>query len=200
MQCEAVRGIQHVYADTAEMRAGSSANVFTRFTLSFSVFSVISMLAEVTSVRTDSLQLRSRQGCRNCIFRGLHDDNGRAITEVTRANPSGIAEMSGLNFDRKDKKFRVPTETSRTGGGGQERRAVCSDGSVFALQDCRQRFRAVLVEATLKLDEQVKRIGRAVDDSKPYWEARKAARQVHTRAHVLWREPAAAPEVVRQQV
>lgn len=62
----------------------------------------------------------------------------------------------------------------------------------------------MLVEATLKLDEQVKRIGRAVDDSKPYWEARKAARQVHTRTHahthVLWREPAAAPEVIRQRV
>lgn len=46
------------------------------------------------------------------------------------------------------------------------------------MQDCRQRFRAVLVEATFKLDELVKRIGRAVDDSKPYWEARKVARQV----------------------
>ncbi|XP_061738663.1 SH3 domain-binding protein 5-like isoform X4 [Nerophis ophidion] len=46
------------------------------------------------------------------------------------------------------------------------------------LEEFRQRFRAVLVEATLKLDEQVKKIGRAVDDSKPYWEARKVARQV----------------------
>lgn len=46
------------------------------------------------------------------------------------------------------------------------------------MQDCRQRFRAVLVEATVKLDELVKRIGRAVDDSKPYWEARKVAKQV----------------------
>ncbi|XP_064873960.1 SH3 domain-binding protein 5-like isoform X2 [Oncorhynchus nerka] len=46
------------------------------------------------------------------------------------------------------------------------------------LEDCRQRFRAVLVEATVKLDEQVKRIGRAVEDSKPYWEARRVARQV----------------------
>ncbi|KAM9416229.1 SH3 domain-binding protein 5-like [Salvelinus alpinus] len=45
------------------------------------------------------------------------------------------------------------------------------------LEDCRQRFRAVLVEATVKLDEQVKRIGRAVEDSKPYWEARREARQ-----------------------
>ncbi len=41
----------------------------------------------------------------------------------------------------------------------------------------------MLVEATVKLDEQVKRIGRAVDDSKPYWEARKVARQVYTHTH-----------------
>lgn len=47
------------------------------------------------------------------------------------------------------------------------------------VQDFRQRFRAVLVEATVKLDEVLKKIGRAVDDSKPYWEARKVARRVH---------------------
>lgn len=152
----------------------------------------------MTSVGTDSLQLRSRQGCRNCIFRGPHDDDGRAITKVTRANPPGVAEISVLL--QKKQILCSETETSRTIGAGQERRAVCSDRSVFALQDCRQKFRAVLVEATLKLDEQVKRIGRAVDDSKPYWEARKAARQVHTRAHVLWRKPAAAAEVARLRV
>ncbi|KAG7280470.1 hypothetical protein CRUP_033771, partial [Coryphaenoides rupestris] len=45
------------------------------------------------------------------------------------------------------------------------------------LEDYRQRFRAVLVEATVKLDEQTKKIGRAVDESKPYWEARRVARQ-----------------------
>lgn len=59
------------------------------------------------------------------------------------------------------------------------------------MQDFRQRFRAVLVEATVKLDEQVKKIGRAVDDSKPYWEARKVARQVyihHIHTHTLARE------------
>lgn len=54
---------------------------------------------------------------------------------------------------------------------------------LVCVQDCRQRFRAVLVEATVKLDEQVKRIGRAVDDSKPYWEARKVARQVRVHTH-----------------
>lgn len=55
----------------------------------------------------------------------------------------------------------------------------------------------MLVEATLKLDEQVKKIGRAVDDSKPYWEARKAARQVRTRSSEE-AGGAAAPEVVRR--
>lgn len=45
-------------------------------------------------------------------------------------------------------------------------------------QDARQRFRSVLVEATLKLDELLKKIGKAVEDSKPYWEARRVARQV----------------------
>lgn len=50
------------------------------------------------------------------------------------------------------------------------------------LEDCRQRFRAVLVEATVKLDEQEKRIGTAVEDSKPYWEARRVARQAQLEA------------------
>lgn len=45
-------------------------------------------------------------------------------------------------------------------------------------QDSRQKFRSVLVEATVKLDELVKKIGKAVDESKPYWEARRLARQV----------------------
>lgn len=45
-------------------------------------------------------------------------------------------------------------------------------------QDARQKFRSVLVEATVKLDELVKKIGKAVEESKPYWEARRLARQV----------------------
>ncbi|KAG8009774.1 SH3 domain-binding protein 5, partial [Nibea albiflora] len=44
-------------------------------------------------------------------------------------------------------------------------------------QDARQKFRSVLVEATVKLDELVKKIGKAVEESKPYWEARRLARQ-----------------------
>lgn len=58
------------------------------------------------------------------------------------------------------------------------------------LQDARQKFRSVLVEATVKLDELVKKIGKAVEDSKPYWEARRVARQVRWPADV---SPATAP-------
>ncbi|KAK7898612.1 hypothetical protein WMY93_019465 [Mugilogobius chulae] len=65
------------------------------------------------------------------------------------------------------------------------------------LEDYRQRFRAVLVEATLKLDEQMKRIGRAVDDSKPYWEARKVARQAQIEAQKATQEFQRAMEILR---
>ncbi|XP_020788194.1 SH3 domain-binding protein 5 [Boleophthalmus pectinirostris] len=65
------------------------------------------------------------------------------------------------------------------------------------LEDYRQRFRAVLVEATLKLDEQMKRIGRAVDDSKPYWEARKVARQAQIEAQKATQEFQRAVEILR---
>nr|XP_046274170.1 SH3 domain-binding protein 5-like [Scatophagus argus] len=56
------------------------------------------------------------------------------------------------------------------------------------LEDCRQRFHAVLMEATVKLEEQMMRIGRAVDDSKPYWEARKVARQAQIEAQKATQE------------
>uniref|UniRef100_A0A665TB67 SH3 domain-binding protein 5 n=1 Tax=Echeneis naucrates TaxID=173247 RepID=A0A665TB67_ECHNA len=65
------------------------------------------------------------------------------------------------------------------------------------LEDCRQRFRGVLVEATVKLDELVKRIGRAVDDSKPYWEARKVARQAQVEAQKATQEFQRAVEILR---
>ncbi|XP_052328333.1 SH3 domain-binding protein 5-like [Oncorhynchus keta] len=64
------------------------------------------------------------------------------------------------------------------------------------LEDCRQRFRAVLVEATVKLDEQVKRIGRAVEDSKPYWEARRVARQAQLEAQRVTGEFQRAVEIL----
>ncbi|XP_055732575.1 SH3 domain-binding protein 5-like [Salvelinus fontinalis] len=65
------------------------------------------------------------------------------------------------------------------------------------LEDCRQRFRVVLVEATVKLDEQVKRIGRAVEDSKPYWEARREARQAQLEAQRATGEFQRAVEILR---
>ncbi|CAN9503788.1 unnamed protein product [Ophioblennius macclurei] len=65
------------------------------------------------------------------------------------------------------------------------------------LEDCRQKFRAVLVEASVKLDEQAKKIGRAVDDSKPYWEARKVARQAQIKAQKATQEFQRAVEILR---
>lgn len=65
------------------------------------------------------------------------------------------------------------------------------------LEDFRQRFRAVLVEATVKLDEQVKKIGRAVDDSKPYWEARKVARQAQIEDQKATQEFQRSVEILR---
>ncbi|KAL6460453.1 hypothetical protein MHYP_G00304190 [Metynnis hypsauchen] len=65
------------------------------------------------------------------------------------------------------------------------------------LEDSRQRFRAVLVEATIKLDEQVKKIGKAVEDSKPYWEARRVARQAQVEAQRATQEFQRAIEILR---
>ncbi|KPP60273.1 SH3 domain-binding protein 5-like [Scleropages formosus] len=65
------------------------------------------------------------------------------------------------------------------------------------LEDGRQKFRAVLVEATLKLDDQVKKIGRAVEESKPYWEARRAARQAQLEAQRATQDYQRAMEVLR---
>ncbi|XP_034030286.1 SH3 domain-binding protein 5b [Thalassophryne amazonica] len=64
------------------------------------------------------------------------------------------------------------------------------------LQDVRQQFRCVLVEATVKLDEQVKKIGKAVEESKPYWEARRLARQAQLEAHKATQEFHRATEVL----
>ncbi|MBZ3886084.1 SH3 domain-binding protein 5 [Sciurus carolinensis] len=65
------------------------------------------------------------------------------------------------------------------------------------LQDARQKFRSVLVEATVKLDELVKKIGKAVEDSKPYWEARRVARQAQLEAQKATQDFQRATEVLR---
>lgn len=65
------------------------------------------------------------------------------------------------------------------------------------LEDARQTFRSVLVEATVKLGELVKKIGKAVEESKPYWEARKSARQAQLEAQKATQDFQGATEVLR---
>ncbi|XP_007887861.1 SH3 domain-binding protein 5b [Callorhinchus milii] len=65
------------------------------------------------------------------------------------------------------------------------------------LEDARQKFRTVLVEATVKLEELVKKLGKAVDDSKPYWEARRVARQAQLEAQKATQDFQRATEVLR---
>lgn len=65
------------------------------------------------------------------------------------------------------------------------------------LEDSRQKFRAILAEATVKLEEQVKKIGKAVEESKPYWEARRAARQAQVEAQRATQEYQRAIEILR---
>uniref|UniRef100_A0A3P8VQB1 SH3 domain-binding protein 5 n=1 Tax=Cynoglossus semilaevis TaxID=244447 RepID=A0A3P8VQB1_CYNSE len=65
------------------------------------------------------------------------------------------------------------------------------------LEEARQKFRSVLVEATVKLDELVKKIGKAIDESKPYWEARRLARQAQLEAQRCTQDFQRATEVLR---
>ncbi|KAK6326346.1 hypothetical protein J4Q44_G00019910 [Coregonus suidteri] len=64
------------------------------------------------------------------------------------------------------------------------------------LEDARQKFRSVLVAATVKLDELVKKIGKAVEESKPYWEARRVARQAQLEAQRATQDFQRATEVL----
>ncbi|KAM4580047.1 SH3 domain-binding protein 5b [Odontesthes bonariensis] len=65
------------------------------------------------------------------------------------------------------------------------------------VEDARQKFRSVLVEATVKLDELVKKIGKPVEESKPYWEARRLARQAQLEAQTATQDFQRASEVLR---
>ncbi|XP_051999543.1 SH3 domain-binding protein 5-like [Xyrauchen texanus] len=65
------------------------------------------------------------------------------------------------------------------------------------LEDARQKFRSVLVDATLKMDELVKKIGKAVEESKPYWEARRVARQAQLEAQRSTQDFQRATEVLQ---
>ncbi|XP_051922443.1 SH3 domain-binding protein 5b [Hippocampus zosterae] len=66
-----------------------------------------------------------------------------------------------------------------------------------ALEDARQKFRSVLVEATVKLDELLNKIAKSVDESKPYWEARRLARQAQLEAQKSTQDFQRASEVLR---
>lgn len=66
-----------------------------------------------------------------------------------------------------------------------------------ALEDARQKFRSVLLEATGKLDELLKKISKAVDESKPYWEARRLARQAQLEAQAATQDFQRATEVLK---
>ncbi|XP_077382759.1 SH3 domain-binding protein 5b [Festucalex cinctus] len=66
-----------------------------------------------------------------------------------------------------------------------------------ALEDARQKFRSVLVEATVKLDELLNKIGKTVDESKPYWESRRLARQAQLEAQKATQDFQRASEVLR---
>ncbi|XP_070692117.1 SH3 domain-binding protein 5b [Pempheris klunzingeri] len=65
------------------------------------------------------------------------------------------------------------------------------------LEDARQKLRSILVEATVKLDGLVKKIGKAVEESKPYWEARRLARQAQLEAQKATQDFQRATEVLR---
>ncbi|XP_061771381.1 SH3 domain-binding protein 5b [Nerophis ophidion] len=69
--------------------------------------------------------------------------------------------------------------------------------SETALEDARQKFRSVLVEATVKLDELLNKIGKPVDESKPYWEARRLARQTQLEAQKATQDFQRAGEILR---
>uniref|UniRef100_S4R491 SH3 domain-binding protein 5 n=1 Tax=Petromyzon marinus TaxID=7757 RepID=S4R491_PETMA len=65
------------------------------------------------------------------------------------------------------------------------------------LEEARSRFRVVLAEATAKLDEFLKKLGKSVEESKPYWEARRAARQAQVLAQKATQDFQRASEVLR---
>ncbi|XP_077073713.1 SH3 domain-binding protein 5b isoform X2 [Siphateles boraxobius] len=98
--------------------------------------------------------------------------------------------------NRSDEEFESPEEEE----GELEKLNQSTDDinrCETELEDARQKFRSVLVEATLKLDELVKKIGKAVEESKPYWEARRVARQTQLEAQRSTQDFHRATEVLR---
>nr|XP_054339213.1 SH3 domain-binding protein 5 isoform X4 [Pongo pygmaeus] len=105
------------------------------------------------------------------------------VTLATSLNPSSMHSLCFLAIQGELEKLNQSTDDIN-------RRET-------ELEDARQKFRSVLVEATVKLDELVKKIGKAVEDSKPYWEARRVARQAQLEAQKATQDFQRATEVLR---
>ncbi|XP_067857030.1 SH3 domain-binding protein 5-like [Heptranchias perlo] len=108
--------------------------------------------------------------------------------------------MDGLS--KKNEKLEVPEEEEVDPRiqGELEKLNQSTDAinrQETELEEARQKFRTVLVEATVKLDEVGKKLGKAVDDSKPYWEARRVTRQAQLEAQKATQDFQRATEVLR---
>ncbi|KAJ8366512.1 hypothetical protein AAFF_G00353140 [Aldrovandia affinis] len=106
------------------------------------------------------------------------DDINRCETELEDARQRfrSVLVEATVQLDELVKKIGKAVESpNRTGrpGGPVSQTPPRSGLMTRAGLDARQRFRSVLVEATVQLDELVKKIGKAVEESKPYWEARR---------------------------
>ncbi|KAE8596889.1 hypothetical protein XENTR_v10016271 [Xenopus tropicalis] len=108
------------------------------------------------------------------LIKNMGQENGQLKEEEEEVDPRIQGELEKLNQSTDDINRRE-----------------------IELEDARQKFRSVLTEATLKLDEMVKKIGKAVEDSKPYWEARKVARQAQLEAQKATQDFQRATEVLR---
>ncbi|XP_048406858.1 SH3 domain-binding protein 5-like isoform X2 [Stegostoma tigrinum] len=108
--------------------------------------------------------------------------------------------MDGLS--KKNEKLEVPEEEEVDPRiqGELEKLNQSTDAinrQETELEEARQKFRTVLVEATVKLDEAGKKVGKAVDDSKPYWEARRVTRLAQLEAQKATQDFQRATEVLR---
>ncbi|XP_078395511.1 SH3 domain-binding protein 5b isoform X1 [Cetorhinus maximus] len=108
--------------------------------------------------------------------------------------------MDGLS--KKNEKLEVPEEEEVDPRiqGELEKLNQSTDAinrQETELEEARQKFRTVLVEATVKLDEASKKVGKAVDDSKPYWEARRVTRLAQLEAQKATQDFQRATEVLR---
>uniref|UniRef100_A0A8C6SCF5 SH3 domain-binding protein 5 n=1 Tax=Neogobius melanostomus TaxID=47308 RepID=A0A8C6SCF5_9GOBI len=114
--------------------------------------------------------------------------------------PSGAMELSDQGQRSEDEPEYEEEEVDPRIQGELEKLNQSTDDinrCEIELEDARQKFRSVLVEATVKLDELVKKIGKAVEESKPYWEARRLARQAQLEAQRATQDFQRATEVLR---